>query len=55
MYLKGIRRKNVIFILECLRWNEYTFSQKNPEDCWNKNETLEDMKNVRTKLKEAIS
>ena len=57
MFLKGIKRKDVNFILECLRWNKFTYSQYSPERCGdykNKKETLDKISDVMSKLKEAI-
>ncbi len=58
MFLRGIKRKDVAFIIECLRWNKYRYSQYIPERCGtykNKRELLDEVSDVQRKLKEAIN
>jgi len=52
--LKGIKRKDINFILECLHWNKYNYSQKQSTECYHKEETLNKMCDIENKLKEAI-
>jgi len=54
MYLKGIKRKDINFVLDCMNWNKYTFSQKPSDECYDKRGTLDKMDDVMDRLKEAI-
>ena len=55
MYLKGIKRKDVLFILECLKWNQYFYNQKQEHEVYHKKETSDRMTDVQVRLKEAIN
>ena len=43
-----LSKEDIEFILECMKWNRYNFSQKKEEDCFNKQETINE---IETKLK----
>jgi len=53
LYLKGIKRKDVDFILDCLKWNKWQYSLKPPEECWNQQDNIDKMNEIINKLKEA--
>jgi len=68
MYLKGIKRKDVDFILVSMRWGKYDYEQKsikyihNPDGSYCKeyvenvrNPTLNQYNDVMNRLKEAIN
>lgn len=54
VYLKGIKRKDIDFILNCMHYNKYNFSQKPSDVCYNKQGTIDRMNDIVNRLKEAI-
>jgi len=67
MYLKGIKKKDILFILECLKYGKYNYEEKsfkyvcNPDGSYDESyatgirkKTLDEYSDVIGKLKEAI-
>ena len=54
MNVRGITKKDLKFIIECMRWNKFHFTPKDPKDCFNKSETLKRIEDIIWKLKGGI-